>query len=86
MYDIPVFIISTDLGWHIRVCEDGKLAVGLGNDGCALNILIIAEPDIHRRVADSLEQPSTGMLVEHTLAEGAELLPLVTTILHYRTR
>lgn len=83
MYNIPVFIITTDLGWHIRVCEDGKLAVGLGNNSGALNILIVAEPDIHRGVADSFEQPSTGMLVEHALAEGAELLPLVTTILHY---
>lgn len=76
-----MLVICADLRRDIGIREDRQFATRLGDDGGALNILVVAEADVDRRVAHSLKKLGTGVFVEHALAERTELLPLVTTIL-----
>lgn len=81
MLHAPVLIIRADLRWHLRIREDGEVAIGLWGQGCALNILIASKADVHWRIAHSLEQLCAWMLVEHPFAKRPKLLPLVAAIL-----
>lgn len=76
-----MLIVRAYLRRGIRICEYGKFAVWLGSNRSTLNILVTSKSNIDRGIADSLEELSTGMLVEHPFTESAELLPLVSAVL-----
>ena len=69
---------------NVGVGEDRQFTSRLRGDCCALDILVIPETNVDGWVAHSLEQLSAGVLVEHALAECAELLPFITPILDGR--
>ncbi len=79
--DIRVLIVCSNLGRYVWIVEDGGIAARLRRDSGTLDILVVAETDIDRRVSHGLEQLRAGMFVEHPLAECTELLPLVSTVL-----
>ena len=77
-----MLIISSYGERDVRVGEDWELAVGLGGDRCALNVSVASEPNIGRRLSHPFVELSARVLVEHSLAECTELLPLKPTILN----
>lgn len=81
-----MLVVCPYLWRNVGIGEDGQLAVRLWYDRCALYVLVVAEPDIDRRVADGLQQPRARMLVQHALAECTELFPLVAAILRSTAR
>ena len=80
----PVFVVSADLRRDVGIREDRELAVRLRHDSGALNILVVTKTNVDWMVANCFEQTSTGVLVEHALAECSELLPLIATVLYCR--
>lgn len=76
-----MFVVSPNLRGYVGIGKDGYIAAGFRGNGGALDILIVAEADVHRGIAHRLEELRTRMLVEHPFAECTKLLPLVTTVL-----
>lgn len=76
-----MFVVRPNLRGYVGVGEDGYVATGLRGNSGALDILVVAEANVHRGIAHRLEELRTRMLVEHSFAERTELLPLVTAVL-----
>jgi hypothetical protein len=76
-----VLVVCLDLGRHVRVGEYRQLSIRFRCNLDALYVLVGAKADVWWRVAGALDQLGTGMLVEHPLAEGAELFPFVAPVL-----
>ena len=79
-----MLIVRADLGWNVRVGEDGELALWFWSDSSALDVLITAEADIDGGIAHGLEQLRARVLVEHSFTKRTKLLPFVAAILDAR--
>ena len=77
-----MLVIRADLRRDIGVREDRQFAARLGDHGGTLDILVVAEANVDRRVAHGLEELGTGMFVEHTLTKRAKLLPFKPSVLN----
>jgi hypothetical protein len=76
-----VFVVRLDVNGHIRVVECRKIAIGLGSDWNALDVLFGPKTNIGRRLSSAFEQLGAGMLGKHALAKCPQLFPFVTAIL-----
>ena len=76
-----MFIICSNSERDIWIREHRCFAVRLRSNGRALDVLLAAKSDVHRRVPDNLEQLGTGMLVEHSLTKRAIFFPFIAAIL-----
>lgn len=66
---------------HIRIDEDGQVAIWFWSDGCTLDVLIVSKAYVGRRVSEGFEQVRAGMFAQHPLAEGTVFFPFIPAIL-----
>lgn len=76
-----MLIVSSDSKGNVWVCEYGKVAVGFGSDSSALDELVGPIANVSGRFTCPLVQLSTRVFVEHSFAERAVLLPIITSVL-----
>lgn len=78
---VPVLVVRPYLRRYVRIGEYGYIATRFRGNSGALYILVIAETNVHGRIAHRLQQLRTRMLIEHPFTERAELLPFVAAVL-----
>lgn len=77
---IVVLVVAPDRLRHVGVGEDGRPLVQVGDDARDLEELPVGVLDLVAGDRTRLEELGAGVLVQHLLDEGPELLELGSTV------
>jgi hypothetical protein len=76
-----MLVVRPDFQRNVRIGENRRGSVGLRDNSGALDVLVVPETYVDRRIPYALQQLRTTVFTKHTFTKCSEFFPFVSSVL-----